>query len=92
MLEYRDGHFGEPGPLGEALQEAWEQFQKGKDIKAVHVGTLKQLDGVKERKILEDRLDALEARLKELEPTKSEVLVIPTASQIKEILLSGGDR
>ena len=74
-----DGTFTET----EELAEAHERFLKLCDIgqaRSFHVGTELEIEEIKNKRSIEDRLDALESDIK---PT-SDILELPTDAEIKK--------
>ena len=82
MLEYPDGNFGEITTGKEAFDKALELFQHGQSVKAIHFGTAEELEAKKEEKSLEEKFSELVSRVRKLEPTVSENIIIPSVQDI----------
>ena len=85
MIEYMDRNFGDIGALKEVLERFQDEIATNIDIKALHVGTLHQLEEVKKKKSMEDQISNLEKRVKQLEPIVTEKIIIPTTQEVMDL-------
>lgn len=68
MEQYRDGTFGEPAPVEDKLRDLLSQLEDKSSaldsaLKAVHVGSPEELEAVREKLPLEERVDRLERKV-----------------------------
>jgi hypothetical protein len=82
MQEFRDGSLGPIRPV-EELVDFLRNAQELERTKAVHFGTEHELEEVREKKSVEWRLAKLEEEFEKMNPVKSNMILIPTAAQIK---------
>jgi hypothetical protein len=80
-IEYRDGNFSEALPLEEALRRFSEEALCGVGVRALHVGSVEELDAIKSRATLSERLTALEEKIKDIEPLRPGLVLIPTTEE-----------
>lgn len=82
-VQYRDGSFSENMPIDEAFEE-FTRAIRDETARALHVGSEKELDHIKQKKKLEDQVTELSERLEKLEqpPVKSSSVVIPTRDEM----------
>ena len=87
-MEYRDGTFSENFEQSEIFARLQQEFDRDPfRLKALHVGTEDELNELKswkpelESQDLQSQIDELKEQLKELAPTKSQFIHIPTLEE-----------
>lgn len=80
MIERMDGIFDEPTHLGDLMDTLLKEAANppNNPIRAIHFGTRNELDEVRRRKDIEERLKEVEARLARLEPPPPSIIITPT--------------
>lgn len=76
MIEMRDGSFTLPEEWPKAM-EIFPKLVESGAAKALYVGTLAELEKVKDRRSIEDRLTTLEKDVAEMRPLTSDIIIIP---------------
>ncbi len=82
MMEYDDGRFGEIMPKSEMMEKLQKMFDVGQTPKALHFGTVEELEAKKEEKTMQEKLDELAAKVKKLEPVVTKRIIPPSAQDI----------
>jgi len=83
MQERNDGTFGEITHGNDLLEQFIDNPFELARTRAIHFGTVEELEAVKEKRSIEDRLKSLENDVFKMKPTESEMILIPTRAQIK---------
>jgi len=83
MIEYSDNKFGDKIPLGDAMKEINHLFRNNIPFRALHVGTPIELEKVKEKASLDERLNEVEKKIKEFVPITSSILHIPSNQEVE---------
>jgi len=87
MQENRDGTFGPILPVGKILKQAQvDYFNFMDETRAIHFGTEGELQEIKDRATVEQRLEKLEREFENSKPLKSDLILIPTKKQIKHFI------
>ena len=86
-IQYEDGHFGETLPADEAIDKLKEQLELNvvPRPKALHLGTERELEEIKHKSSIVERLDKLESKISCMEAEKRGVLKIPTLDEIASL-------
>jgi hypothetical protein len=82
-IEYQDGTFSEDLSAEEAIKRFATEYENRVPVRALHIGTVEELKAVKEKSNMSDRIDALESKIKDLSPVKSDLIDTPTPDEIK---------
>ncbi len=86
MIERRDGTFTENMTLENAFDMFKQQMEdEPSKFKALHVGSEKELDEVREKADMQTQLDKLSAKVDSIEKPKSDFIHIPTQEEIKQL-------
>jgi len=80
-IEHSNGDF-EIGEFKEMRDKFFEMVGNDLPVNAFHVGSFEELHRRAEEKPIKQRLDELEAKVKETEIVRSEVLHLPTKGDI----------
>ncbi len=83
-IEYADRSFSETLPLVDAMKKLIDEVNAGVKIRALHIGTPLEIEQRKKDAGIENRLAMLESKIRELEPSKSYILHIPTPDELRE--------
>jgi hypothetical protein len=84
MQEFRDGTFGPVSPASEFFEKMVNQsIEEWDQTRAIHFGTEQELEEIKEKKSIEQRVFKLEQAVEDLKPVESDMILIPTKAQIK---------
>lgn len=88
-VQYKDDTFGEILPLNEAIEE----FNKAVAVdkaKALHVGTVEEIEEAKKKVNIEIRVEELEKRVadhfSQREQLMNSLIELPTAQEIKNLI------
>ena len=82
MQENRDGSFG-PNENVSKLLDHLRQEDLSK-VKAIHFGTIDELEEIKKKKSIENRVGELEDQFKSITQKKSDFIIEPTREEIKQ--------
>ena len=83
MIEFPNNEFSENMDFDEAMTKFKDFVDNDVPVKALHVGTIAELNRVRFEGGLEHRIEALEKKFKSLEPApKSSTIIIPTDEEI----------
>jgi len=86
-IQNQDGSFGPTLPLGEAMAEFQSRVFENDVPRALFTAeSWQEMETVKEREALKQRVDDLSQKVKELSPVKSDLIDIPTAMEVKKII------
>ena len=84
-IQYRDKSFSETMPFDKIMKRFIQEMEEGAEIKALHFGTVQELEAEKEKQAIEDRVEQLERSVKELSPV-STTLEIPTREEVRKFV------
>lgn len=93
MIEYPGGEFSANMSFAQAMEKLNINVEQGVEVTAVHFGTPAELDKRRYAGDLVSRLETLEMKFESREPPpESAVLYIPTAAEMKAVILRGSSR
>jgi len=88
IAEYRDGNFGDFMPIKEfreymeTIMNQEKVFQE--NVASFHFGTEEELEEVKEKAKIQDRMDKIELEMQDMKPLKSNIIHIPTQEELMQ--------
>lgn len=82
-IQYQDGSFSETLPFNKLMERFNREMVEGAPIRALHFGTLQEVEAEKDKQAIEDRIKQLEAKVRELSPVKT-TLEIPTPEEVRK--------
>jgi len=83
-IQYQDGSFSETIPMEKLIERFKQEMKEGEPIKALHFGTIDDIEAEKEKQQLSERISKIEQAISDLTPVKT-VLEIPTPKEVLEI-------
>lgn len=83
-IEHVNGDF-EIGKFKEIRDKFFEMTDSGVPVRAFHVGSFDELQKKAEEKPLKERLEALEAKIKEVEIVRSDTIHLPTRGDMDKL-------
>ena len=84
MIEYPGSQFSEPMDMAEAFKKFQDHIEVGTPVKALHIGSIEELKRKRMMPDFEMRLEALEEKIKTLEPApESKIIHIPTEEEFR---------
>lgn len=83
-IEHSNGDF-EIGDFQEKFEKFTGMVNSGVPVRAFHVGSLDYLQKKAEEKPIKERLDALEAKMKETEIVRSDTIHLPTRDDMDKL-------
>lgn len=81
-VQYRDGAFGETLPLSEAMEKFQQAIESG-TAKALHVGSVPEVEAAKKDAAIGEQVKALASRIADIEAGQSTIIAKPSADDIK---------
>lgn len=85
-IELKGGTFTPIEPFSDSLLGKFKDLAEEGAAVALHIGSRSFLKRRINRKSLESRIDALEAKIEEQTPAQSTILHIPTKDEIKKVM------
>jgi len=83
-IEHTNGDF-EIGDFFEMREKFFDMTDRGVPVRAFHVGNFDELQKKAEEKTLKERLEALEAKIKEVEIVRSDIIHLPTRGDMDKL-------
>lgn len=83
-IEHTNGEF-EIGNFEEMRDKFFDMTDRGVPVRAFHVGSFDELQKKAEEKPLKERLEALEAKVKEVEIVRSDIIHLPTRGDMDKL-------
>ena len=82
-IQLRDNTFTKPEKLTDELLQKFKTLADIGEAKALHVGTLLEIEKAKNNVDINSRIDAIEREVKNIKPISSSCIYLPNTKEIK---------